>query len=136
MTLVPAPARRHLLRAWALGLSLATAVAAAPNVPQNAPQNVNAAARGATKTLRYSFPVAETSFDPAQISDLYSRTVVGAVLEAPLEFEFLATPVRLRPNTAAAMPEAPATASTMETMKVSLRQRDGATPPASQKCSS
>jgi ABC-type transport system substrate-binding protein len=58
-----------------------------------------------SKTLRYAFQIAETSFDPAQISDLYSRTVVAGILEAPLEFEFLASPARMRPNTAAEMPE-------------------------------
>lgn len=57
------------------------------------------------KLLRYAFPVAETSFDPAQISDLYSRTVAAGIFDAPLEFEFMARPFRLRPNTAAAMPE-------------------------------
>ena len=57
------------------------------------------------KVLRYAFRVAETGFDPAQISDLYSRTVAANIFDAPLEFEFLARPVRLRPNTAAAMPE-------------------------------
>jgi ABC-type transport system substrate-binding protein len=57
------------------------------------------------KTLRYSFPIAETGFDPAQITDLYSRTVAAGIFDAPLEFEFMARPVRLRPNTAAAMPE-------------------------------
>ena len=59
----------------------------------------------APKTLRYAFPIAETSFDPAQITDLYSRTVTAGIFDAPLEFEFMARPVRLRPNTAAAMPE-------------------------------
>ncbi len=58
-----------------------------------------------TKVLRYAFLIAETGFDPAQISDLYSRTVVSGMIEAPLEFEFLAQPARMRPNTAAAMPE-------------------------------
>jgi len=57
------------------------------------------------KTLRYAFPIAETSFDPAQISDLYSRTVAAGIFDAPLEFAFMARPFRLRPNTAAAMPE-------------------------------
>jgi ABC-type transport system substrate-binding protein len=60
---------------------------------------------GPTKTLRYAFRVAETSFDPAQITDLYSRTVVAGILEAPLEFAYLARPFRMRPATAAAMPE-------------------------------
>ncbi len=58
-----------------------------------------------TKVLRYAFLIAETGFDPAQISDLYSRTVVSGMIEAPLEFEFLAQPARMRTNTAAAMPE-------------------------------
>ena len=59
----------------------------------------------APKRLRYAFPIAETSFDPAQISDLYSRTVAAGIFDAPLEFAFMARPFRLRPNTAAAMPE-------------------------------
>jgi ABC-type transport system substrate-binding protein len=57
------------------------------------------------KVLRYAFRVAETGFDPAQISDLYSRTIAANIFEAPYEYEFLARPVRLRPATAAAMPE-------------------------------
>ncbi len=57
------------------------------------------------KTLRYAFPIAESTFDPAPITDLYSRTVVAGIFEAPLEFAFLARPAKMRPNTAAAMPE-------------------------------
>mgnify|MGYP003515445876 FL=1 len=64
-----------------------------------------AAAQAPQKVLRYSFRVAESSFDPAQITDLYSRTVVASIFEAPLEYEFLAKPARMRTNTAAAMPE-------------------------------
>jgi len=59
----------------------------------------------AGKVLRYAFPIAETNFDPAQISDLYSRTIVAGIFDAPLEYEFLARPAKLRANTAAAMPE-------------------------------
>jgi ABC-type transport system substrate-binding protein len=71
-----------------------------------APATAQQAANGqAPKILRYAFLIAETSFDPAQITDLYSRTVVAGMIEAPLEFEFLAKPARMRPNTAAAMPE-------------------------------
>ena len=58
-----------------------------------------------TKTLRVAFPTAETGFDPAQVQDLYSRTVIGHILDAPLEFDFMARPARLRVNTAVAMPE-------------------------------
>ncbi|MDP1650215.1 MAG: ABC transporter substrate-binding protein [Rubrivivax sp.] len=75
-------------------LALATGTAAAPPAPPQEP-----------KILRYAFPIAESSFDPAQITDLYSRTVVVGFFESPLEFEFLARPVRMRPATAAAMPE-------------------------------
>jgi len=59
----------------------------------------------ALKVLRYAFPIAETTFDPAQISDLYSRTVVAGFFDAPFEFAYMAEPARLRTNTAAAMPE-------------------------------
>jgi ABC-type transport system substrate-binding protein len=57
------------------------------------------------KVLRYAFLIAETTFDPAQISDLYSNTVVAGMFDAPLEFEFLAKPARMRPATLEAMPE-------------------------------
>jgi ABC-type transport system substrate-binding protein len=82
-------------------LLVAAALAQAPLVAAAQP------APGAQplKVFRYAFPIAETGFDPAYITDLYSRTVAAAIFEAPLEFEFLARPVRMRPNTAAAMPE-------------------------------
>ncbi|HET7793460.1 MAG TPA: ABC transporter substrate-binding protein [Rhizobacter sp.] len=57
------------------------------------------------KVLRYAFPKAETGFDPAQLSDLYSRIVTGHIFEAPLTYDHLARPYELRPSTAAAMPE-------------------------------
>ena len=57
------------------------------------------------RVLRTSFRIAETGFDPAQISDLYSRTVAAAIFDSALEFEFLARPYRLRPATLVAMPE-------------------------------
>jgi ABC-type transport system substrate-binding protein len=59
----------------------------------------------AAKLLRYAFPIAESGFDPAQVTDLYSNTVLANILEAPLEYEYLAEPARMRPNTAAALPE-------------------------------
>ena len=56
--------------------------------------------------LRYAFRVAETGFDPASVTDLYSAIIIADIFEAPYEFEFLARPVRLRPSTALALPEA------------------------------
>ena len=88
--------------AAALSLLLLLLLAAAP-VSAQTPQTPQTTQP--LKVIRYAFLIAETSFDPAQISDLYSRTVVAGMIEAPLEFEFLAKPARMRPNTAAAMPE-------------------------------
>jgi ABC-type transport system substrate-binding protein len=57
------------------------------------------------KVFRYAFPVSETGFDPAQISDLYSRILARNIFDAPLTYDFLARPAKLRPNVAVAMPE-------------------------------
>ena len=63
------------------------------------------AERPPLKVLRYAFPIAETGFDPAQISDLYSRTVAANIFEAPLTYAYLARPATVVPQTAAALPE-------------------------------
>jgi len=57
------------------------------------------------KVLRYAFQIAETGFDPAQISDTYSRTLTPHIFEAPYAYDYLAQPVKVRPLTAAALPE-------------------------------
>jgi len=59
-----------------------------------------AAAQPASRVLRYAFQVAETGFDPAQISDTYSRTVTAHLFEALYAFDHLARPARLVPLTA------------------------------------
>src|SRR6267378_5051821 len=59
----------------------------------------------AEKTLRYAFQVSETGFDPAQVNDLYSVIIFSHILDAPLTYDYLALPFKLKPNTAAAMPE-------------------------------
>jgi ABC-type transport system substrate-binding protein len=65
----------------------------------------NAADAAGQKIFRWAFVAAETGFDPAQISDLYSNYVVSLIYESPLQFDFLARPVKLMPRTAAALPE-------------------------------
>jgi len=57
------------------------------------------------KVFRWAFPVAETGFDPVQISDLYSNYVVSNIIEPPLEHDYLARPTELRPRVAEALPE-------------------------------
>ena len=57
------------------------------------------------KVLRYAIRAAETGFDPAQISDLYSSLIASNIFDSLYQYEFLARPVRLRPSTAVGMPE-------------------------------
>ncbi|MDC6168617.1 ABC transporter substrate-binding protein [Paucibacter sp. XJ19-41] len=83
--------RRYLIGAC-LALVAVTAQAQAPAGPP-------------PKVLKYAFLVAETGFDPAQITDIYSRTVTAHVFEALYHYDPLARPVKLRPLTAAALPE-------------------------------
>ena len=70
---------------------------------RSAPATADDAA--AQKVFRWAFPAAETGFDPAQISDLYSNYIVSHIFEAPLQYDFLARPALVRPRTAAAMPD-------------------------------
>jgi len=91
--------RRQLTQAlaarWAAGalpgIGVATALAAE--------------GRAGEKVLRYAFQIAETGFDPAQLSDLYSRMVTAHIFDAPLTYDHLARPFKLKPLVAEAMPE-------------------------------
>ena len=87
--------RRRWLAAT-LGAAAWPATAAGPAPDANA------------RILRVIFPAAETGFDPAQISDIYSRTVTPHIFEALLGYDPLAFPVKLVPLTAAALPESSA----------------------------
>lgn len=73
----------------ALGLAVATPASAAdPN-----------------KVFRYAFEIAESSLDPQKISDVYSNIINAGMFDTPLKYDFLARPLKLRPNTLASMPE-------------------------------
>src|SRR6188508_3152781 len=63
------------------------------------------AANAAQKVLRIPFLAAETNFDPVFVSDLYSNSVTMEIFEAPLTYDFLARPMKLKPQVAEAMPE-------------------------------
>jgi len=58
----------------------------------------------APRVLRYSFLIAETGFDPAQITDLYSRYVTGHIFDALYHYDHLARPFLVKPNAADGMP--------------------------------
>ncbi|HVK30993.1 MAG TPA: ABC transporter substrate-binding protein [Burkholderiaceae bacterium] len=88
--------RRRVLQGTLAAAAWPAALAAAP-----APS----AAAGERKVLRLLFSSAETNFDPARISDLYSRAVTTHIFEAPYAYDHLARPIRVRPLTAAGMPE-------------------------------
>ena len=75
--------------------------AAAPLVLPTSP---SAAAAG-QKVLRYAFEIAETSLDPARISDIYSRTITPHIFEGLYCYDHLARPVKFKPLTADGMPQ-------------------------------
>jgi ABC-type transport system substrate-binding protein len=91
--------RRQLTRAFAA----AWAAGALPGIGAASP--LSAEGRPGEKVLRYAFQIAETGFDPAQISDLYSRIVTAHIFDAPLTYDHLARPFKLKPLVAEAMPE-------------------------------
>ena len=89
-----------------LALSGATLLALAGTAfAQPAAPGEPSAAAAPPKVIRYAFQVAETGFDPAQLSDLYSRTVISGIFESLLTFDYLARPFKMKPLTAEAMPE-------------------------------
>jgi ABC-type transport system substrate-binding protein len=91
--------RRQLTQAmaaaWAAG-ALPGLAAETPSAPVDA---------AGEKVLRYAFQVAETGFDPAQISDIYSRIVTAHIFDSLLTYDYLARPFKLIPLAATTMPE-------------------------------
>ncbi len=87
-------------QALALGAGLGAGLAA----PLAFPGPARAAATS-QRVLRYAFPVAESGFDPAQISDTYSRTVTAHIFEALYGYDHLTRPAKVVPLTADGMPE-------------------------------
>jgi oligopeptide transport system substrate-binding protein len=69
------------------------------------------------KVLRYAFPAQESGFDPAGATDVYSSQVIQSIFETLYTYDYLASPVKLIPLTAEAMPEVSADAKTY-TIKV------------------
>lgn len=119
------PARRRLLAAGLLGpmvgagwsIGTTSAAAAAGSQPVVSPPEGSAPV--GSRVLRVCFPIAETGFDPAQIIDLYSRTVTAHLFEGLYAYDHLARPAHILPCTAAAMPEVSAD---FRTFTIRLRQ--------------
>lgn len=84
---------------WVKGvLAGSLLISSAMNVWAQSPANPH-------KVLRYVFPVAETGFDPAGVHDLYSAHVNGSIFETLFTYDYLASPAKLVPRTAVALPE-------------------------------
>jgi len=62
-------------------------------------------AADARKVLHVSLPRAETGFDPAQATEIYSGAVIAAIMEPLLTFDYLARPVKVVPLTTEALPD-------------------------------
>ena len=76
-------------------LALAAVAAATALAGHAAPQ----------KVLRVPHLIAETHFDVTVVSDLYSNNICHEIFEAPLTYDFLAQPPKLKAQTLEAMPE-------------------------------
>ena len=63
-----------------------------------------ACAAGNGKALRVTFQATETGFDPVRISDYYSGTVIEAIFDPLLTYDYLARPAKLVPNVARSLP--------------------------------
>ena len=69
-----------------------------------APLSQPALAADMAKTLRVTFSIAETSFDPAFASDAASDGIISNVFDSMLDYDYLARPVKLVPRALEAMP--------------------------------
>ena len=56
------------------------------------------------RTLHVALQIAETSFDPAFASDAASDDIIACIMEAMLDYDYLARPVKLVPRTLEALP--------------------------------
>jgi ABC-type transport system substrate-binding protein len=81
---------------WAPGPAMAQAAASATQP---------AARVVAPKVFRYAFPAAETGFDPAQVTDLYSHIITSHIFDGLYKYDHLARPFKIKPNVAVGMPE-------------------------------
>src|SRR5262245_33442066 len=88
-----------------LALALVIAALAAPLRAAPADATVPGNAQMQQKVLRYPFLIAETGFDPARVSDLYSRIITSHLFEALYKYDYLARPYKVVPAAANGMPQ-------------------------------
>ena len=64
-----------------------------------------APAEPGARVFKLALAGSENGFDPAQVSDVTSAALVGSLFDAPLTYDFLARPMKLKARTAEALPE-------------------------------
>jgi len=99
---------RLLKKCAAIALALAAPCIAAPAAvaPANAAARTeHASPTAAPKILRAFLSTGETGLDPAVASDVASLSLLENLFDPLLRYDYLARPVKLIPNTVAAMPE-------------------------------
>ena len=105
----PSPAGRRRLLQGALAAACAPGLVGpssdATAADQRGTAKPGAPDAAARKVLRVVFRSAETSFDPARITDLYSRCVTAHIFEALYCYDHLAPDGQVRPLTADGMPQ-------------------------------
>ncbi len=97
--------RRRALAAGGAIVATAAASAAVASALPGLARAAAARAAGGQRVLRYAFPVAESTFDPAALTDVYSRAVTAHVFESLYSYDHLARPPRIVPLTALGMPD-------------------------------
>ncbi|SEL77246.1 ABC-type transport system, substrate-binding protein [Roseateles sp. YR242] len=100
----PQPLRALATSAASIALPLLTALAIGLAAPPARAQGTGPDG-SPPKVLRFALRVAETGFDPARVSDLYSRMITPHIFEGLYTYDQLARPARMKPLTAAALPE-------------------------------
>jgi len=69
------------------------------------PSATQAVAAVGGNILRVPLESPESGFDPARFGDLYSNRVTAHIFESPYRYDLFAVPVKVRPLTAASLPE-------------------------------
>ncbi len=82
---------------WAAACMVLLGTLAGPHAP--------AWAESEKKVLNVAFRSAESSFNPSNISDIYSRTITPHIFEALYTYDHLARPAKVKPLLADGMPE-------------------------------
>ena len=98
------PLSLHLFTAALLGLGLPALGVAAEPAQAQAQGQIQVQAQGQQKVLHTFLSTSETGLDPAVASDIATLTLLENLFDPLLRYDYLARPVKLRGNTASALP--------------------------------